>query len=51
VDTSVPRCRYTEPAAQTLEDLELVDATEPVQAGRGAGAGGAGGDDGGDRAV
>jgi hypothetical protein len=42
---------YTEPAAQTLEVLELVDATELVQAGRGAGAGGGEGADGGDRAV
>jgi hypothetical protein len=42
---------YTEPAAQTLEDLELVGATEPVRAGGGAGAGGGGGADGGDRAV
>jgi hypothetical protein len=42
---------FTEPAARALEDLELVDATEPVQSDRGAGAGGGGGADGGDGAV
>ena len=30
---------YTEPAARALEDLELTDVTELVQAGRGAEAG------------
>ena len=39
---------YAEPGARALEDLELADDTELVQAGRGAGADGGGGADRGD---